>query len=174
MGTIIQEVCCKDRVLQLIKSIPYPFVKIEPADEYKSWFIFGNNGGVVEYRYKVCNICIEEWIKTIKDLGFIFKRNENKFIPIEPIIKKSLNEKDKILFRALNDLTRQFNLCLKFEKDKYFTLLNQEIYEYYYNKCKIILIEDKNGFSVKASLNDKGVYVYNEREKKWEKSGVNA
>ena len=107
---IIREVCCKDRVLQLIGSIPDPFIKIESADKYKSWLIFGHKDGVVIYKYKICNSCLNEWIEDIKELGFIYKEQNKEFIPKNPVINYNNNlmqEKIKsILLDAINSLTK--------------------------------------------------------------------
>jgi hypothetical protein len=50
---IYRQVCCLERVKELMKSIPNLWYEIVDLKEYQAWLlIFGNNGGVVIYSYE--------------------------------------------------------------------------------------------------------------------------
>jgi hypothetical protein len=50
---IYRQVCCLNRVRQLMESIPNLWFEIVDLIEYQAWLlIFGNNGGVVIYSYE--------------------------------------------------------------------------------------------------------------------------
>jgi len=137
MDKIIQYPCCKERAVQLFESITDPFVYLEKADQYKWWFVFGKEGGNVEYRYKFCGGKLDEWIKWIEEQNFKMDDKSDSKITfvkgnytIEIDNKKELSS---IAKRLIKQFEKQFNVNLMILKSKHFPLKESktEVVQYY-------------------------------------------